>query len=73
MRFDGRAIAWDGSLSCRSSSRGPLLLYLFEVGAAEFLSYDKGVDPDSGKALWGAILGPYCFAKQRDVSDEFPQ
>ncbi len=43
----------------------------FEVGAAEFLSYDKGVDPDSGKTLWGAILGPYRFAKHRDFSDEF--
>lgn len=34
--------------------------------AIEFLSYDKGIDPVTGQALWGAILGPYRFIKQQD-------
>ncbi|NJK28210.1 MAG: chorismate mutase [Coleofasciculaceae cyanobacterium SM2_3_26] len=38
----------------------------FEATATEFFSYDKGVDPTSGRALWGAMLGPFQFAKVRD-------
>ncbi|MBV9387669.1 MAG: chromophore lyase CpcT/CpeT [Chroococcidiopsidaceae cyanobacterium CP_BM_ER_R8_30] len=36
----------------------------FEAREAEFLSYDKGIDPATGKALWGAILGPFRFHKR---------
>jgi hypothetical protein len=36
----------------------------FEVTATEFKSYDKGIDSDTGKATWGAILGPYCYTKR---------
>jgi hypothetical protein len=36
----------------------------FESRSQEFFSYDKGVDPKTGKALWGAIMGPYQFAKR---------
>ncbi len=36
----------------------------FEATEAEFLSYDKGIDPTTGKALWGAILDPYRFQKR---------
>lgn len=36
----------------------------FEATQEEFLSYDKGIDPTTGKAKWGAILGPYCFRKR---------
>lgn len=41
----------------------------FEATEAEFLSYDKGIDPTEGKALWGAILGPYRFRKI--ITDEY--
>ena len=27
-------------------------------------SRDRGVDPDSGKGLWGALMGPYNYDKQ---------
>jgi hypothetical protein len=27
-------------------------------------SRDRGVDPDSGKGLWGALMGPYKYNKQ---------
>ncbi len=37
----------------------------FDASAEKFLSYDKGVDPVSGKALWGAILGAYEFTKRQ--------
>ena len=38
----------------------------------QFWSYDKGIDPQTGRALWGAILGPYQFAKVADFSDGLP-
>jgi hypothetical protein len=36
----------------------------FEATAEEFLSYDKGIDINTGAAKWGAILGAYRFKKQ---------
>lgn len=36
----------------------------FEASPEEFLSYDKGIDSTTGKATWGAILGPYRFRKR---------
>lgn len=26
-------------------------------------TYDKGIDPKTGQGLWGALMGPYVFAK----------
>ncbi|NEP84065.1 MAG: chorismate mutase [Okeania sp. SIO3B3] len=42
----------------------------FEVNAQQFLSYDKGIDPQTGKGIWGALLGPYKFMKSRSFSSE---
>ncbi|MBW4613356.1 MAG: chromophore lyase CpcT/CpeT [Desmonostoc vinosum HA7617-LM4] len=36
----------------------------FEATRAEFYSYDKGIDSETGKATWGAILGPYRYSKR---------
>ncbi|BAY13524.1 chromophore lyase CpcT/CpeT [Calothrix sp. NIES-2098] len=36
----------------------------FEASAAEFHSYDKGIDRETGKATWGAVLGPYRYTKR---------
>jgi hypothetical protein len=44
----------------------------FEASGAEFLSYDRGIDPATGKALWGAILGPYKFIKQQSLPIQPP-
>lgn len=33
--------------------------------AVELLIYDKGVDPDTGRGLWGALMGPFCMVKQK--------
>lgn len=35
----------------------------FEATQKEFLSYDKGIDSETRKATWGAILGPYRYTK----------
>ncbi len=42
----------------------------FETNGETFLSYDRGIDPTTGKAIWGAILGPYQFRKMQDFSQE---
>ncbi len=44
----------------------------FEATATQFLSWDRGVDPDSGKLLWGALMGAYQFHKRQDFAAEFP-
>ncbi|MFP4119798.1 CpcT/CpeT family chromophore lyase [Coleofasciculus sp.] len=40
----------------------------FEVTADEFRSYDKGIDPSTGKTTWGALLGPFRFTKRQDFA-----
>ena len=39
----------------------------FEADSQTFLSYDKGIDAE-GKALWGAIMGAYHYAKRQDYA-----
>jgi hypothetical protein len=36
----------------------------FAATATEFHGYDKGIDPATGKATWGAIMGPYRYTKR---------
>lgn len=43
----------------------------FEATGEEFLSYDKGIDPTTGKALWGAIMGAYRFQKRQDLAVKY--
>lgn len=44
----------------------------FEVTSTTFHSYDRGVDPETGQALWGALMGPYDFTKCGDFAAELP-
>lgn len=44
----------------------------FEATSEEFRSYDKGIDPTTGKATWGALLGPFRFTKRQDFASELP-
>jgi hypothetical protein len=44
----------------------------FEATAEEFRSYDKGIDPTTGKAIWGALMGPFRFTKRQDFAAELP-
>ena len=39
----------------------------FEVSVDQFLSYDKGIEPHTGKALWGALMGAYTYNKQNQL------
>jgi hypothetical protein len=43
----------------------------FEVSADEFWSGDRGVDPETGSAIWGAIMDFYKFKKTHNFSHEF--
>ncbi|MUG97564.1 chorismate mutase [Scytonema sp. UIC 10036] len=36
----------------------------FESTQDKFMSFDKGIDPITGKATWGAILGPFRYTKR---------
>ncbi len=38
----------------------------FEARSEEFFSYDKGIDTETGKAIWGAMMGPYRFTKRQE-------
>ena len=31
----------------------------------ELMTYDKGVDPETGQGLWGALMGPFRMIKQK--------
>jgi hypothetical protein len=45
----------------------------FEASSEEFLSHDRGIDPQTGKAIWGAMLGPFRFKKIQDFAGELPR
>lgn len=42
----------------------------FEVTPQTLKVYDRGIDPKTGKAIWGALLGPFVFQKRRDFATE---
>jgi hypothetical protein len=42
----------------------------FEVSTDTFLSYDRGVDPNTGQALWGAMMEAYRFQKRQNFGVE---
>ncbi|MEO0407227.1 MAG: CpcT/CpeT family chromophore lyase [Cyanobacteria bacterium P01_A01_bin.135] len=44
----------------------------FEVAEQEFLSYDRGVNPETEKPIWGALMGPYQFSKERSYAQSLP-
>ncbi len=44
-----------------------------EVSGDRLWSYDRGIDPDTGRSLWGAMMGPYEFRKCADFSSELPE
>ena len=45
----------------------------FKVTDKELQTYDKGIDPQTGKAIWGALIGAYRFTKLQDFSGEILQ
>lgn len=45
----------------------------FKVTVKELQTYDKGIDPETGQAIWGALIGAYRFTKVQDFSAEISQ
>lgn len=43
----------------------------FEAKSDQFWSFDRGVEPETGKLLWGAMMGAYEFQKRQDFANEF--
>ncbi|MEL6496055.1 MAG: chromophore lyase CpcT/CpeT [Cyanobacteria bacterium J06623_7] len=42
----------------------------FKATRDELLTYDKGIDPATGKGTWGALMGAYAFTKLEDFSGD---
>ena len=42
----------------------------FKATQNELLTYDKGIDPATGKGTWGALMGAYSFTKLQNFSSE---
>ena len=42
----------------------------FKATANGLQTYDKGIDPATGKGTWGALMGAYSFTKLQDFSHE---
>ena len=42
-----------------------------EATEQELLTFDKGINPETGKAIWGALLDAYRFTKIKNFSAEF--
>lgn len=57
---------------CRFTYRGTTYQVAlgFDVTSEELRTYDRGIDPTTGKVLWGPMMGPFCFTKLQDFSSE---
>lgn len=44
----------------------------FDVTADSLKTFDRGIDPKTGQGIWGALMGPYRYRKQKDFSRELP-
>ncbi len=44
----------------------------FAVSATALLTYDKGLDPETGRATWGALLGPYRLTRRQSFAADLP-
>lgn len=42
----------------------------FEATPEVFLSFDRGIDPTTDKAIWGALMGAFRFVKRQDFASE---
>ena len=45
----------------------------FKATADELQTYDQGIDPDTGRGTWGALMGAYRFQKRQDFSGDLQQ
>ncbi|APB33017.1 hypothetical protein GlitD10_0703 [Gloeomargarita lithophora Alchichica-D10] len=76
-------VAWDGQSfqgkvapgkQCFVERRGKKT-YLdseFTINAQEFISLDRGRDPETDAQVWGAIAGPFQFVRVQGFAEEIP-
>jgi len=60
----------DGELCSFDYAGKKRFVYLgFDIAPANdtilLKTYDKGIDPDTGRGLWGALMGPFQMLKQK--------
>ncbi len=54
-------------------TRNGKLTYLdseFEIDADQFISWDRGRDPETHEHLWGSLAGPFMFKRRASFADE---
>lgn len=42
----------------------------FEIDADQFISWDRGRDPETHEHLWGSLAGPFEFKRRASFADE---
>ena len=42
----------------------------FEIDAHQFISWDRGRDPETDEHIWGALAGPFEFVRHTNFSSE---
>lgn len=42
----------------------------FEIDDKQFISYDRGRDPETDEHLWGSLAGPFEFVRVKSFADE---
>lgn len=59
---------------CRFSYQGKNFTVAlgFKVNSEELRIYDRGIDSQTGKPIWGALMGPFRFQKNLDFTSELP-
>lgn len=42
----------------------------FEIDETQFISYDRGRDPETDEHIWGSVAGPFRFVRWATFADE---
>ncbi|GAB4377958.1 MAG: chromophore lyase CpcT/CpeT [Elainellaceae cyanobacterium] len=42
----------------------------FEIDGQKFISWDRGLDPDTDELVWGSVAGPFHFVRWASFADE---
>jgi len=44
----------------------------FEIDADQFISWDRGRDPETDEHIWGSLAGPFQFRRKATFANEVP-
>jgi hypothetical protein len=44
----------------------------FEIDADQFMSWDRGRDPETNEHIWGSLAGPFHFRRKATFTNEVP-